>query len=952
MSSLSTNLKVNSDGYLYIPYSEDFNFGSGDFTIEFWVKFNSWSDAKSILTKGWPASGSDSFLIYTEGGSKVTFYASSNGSGWQVSSSQNIINDVSLNKWYYITVTRSGSTFRTFSNGVQTASWTNANAIFNNVSHGIAIGNSETGSHPVDCNIDGLRITKGICRYTSNFSLPFNDASLVTEGAFKDLSRSPKRVVNNNYVSTNQNIKQFGDSSAYFNGSSYLSVLGDKAWQLGTDDFTVEAWINPDTVTNTRSIAGNYDGADGGWRLAVGSPVGVPVYGPTVSFEATNGGTEVDVIISGVLEITRGNQGGIYNIAIESEYNGNPGNTEWNKDGWNNYCASNLSYGTWYNVAGPRAFNRNISDMYTAELLMKHVPTGRIWAIKFSNWQTNAQGGAFSYVRKEILSCTVDTSVIQFRNGNSTVIEKSITPPLASGTWYHLAATRNNNNFRLFLDGNEIGSSTAINDNISRVNSNGLTVGASRSSSGSVTNTYQGYIDDLRITKGTARYSASFPRPAAPAPNLGLGPIAPSSPSGLAVTERDNVFKVSLTPPTFDGRSPITAYNFQYSEDGSTWNNTSVVSDPYYDKVSLLLPMTGSNNSTIIVDDSKHNHNVSLVGNVKVVSSESWFGNGSVIFDGTSDNLVIQNNPVFDLTNQDWTIEAWIRPTGNWSKYNNIITKRGNGGGEGTGCDFQLYLGINNGVLGFYNDIVSIKESSAIPLVNMWNHVAAVRNGRIITLYLNGISVLNFVSDTLYTTNRKVYVGGWPASNGGNDYFYGNMNDVRVTKGVARYTSNFDPRTLPQAPANRVTGLSTLGTPYSFRARSVNSIGSSDYSSSTTSVISTLGAPSNLNVITDDNRAYVNWTAPTANNSAIKDYAVQYKSDGESTWTNYAHTPSIDTSIMVSGLLVGTSYSFQVAAINIAGTGSYVSTASSVLTALRQDNTYNKTRLLLHLDSN
>jgi hypothetical protein len=362
--------------------------------------------------------------------------------------------------------------------------------------------------------------------------------------------------------------------------------------------------------------------------------------------------------------------------------------------------------------------------------------------------------------------------------------------------------------------------------------------------------------------------------------------------------------------------------------------------------------MTGSNNSTIIVDDSKHNHNVGLVGNVKVVSSESWFGNGSVVFDGTNDNLVINNNSVFDLTNQDWTIEAWIRPTGNWSKYNNIITKRGNGGSEGTECDFQLYLGINSGVLGFYNESVGVKESSVTPLANIWNHVAAVRNGSTITLYLNGISVLSFVANALYNTNRKVYVGGWPAANNGSDYFYGNMNDVRVTRGVARYTSNFDPRTLPQAPANRVNGLSTLGTPYTFRARSVNSIGSSDYSSSTTSVISTLGAPSNLNVITDDNRAYVNWTAPTANNSAIKDYAVQYKSDGESTWTNYAHTPSIDTSIMVSGLTVGTSYSFQVAAINIAGTGNYVSTTSSVLTALRQDNTYNKTRLLLHLDSN
>ena len=974
MSSLLTNLKVNSDGYLYIPYSEDFNFGSGDFTIEFWVKFNSWSNAKSILTKGWPASGSDSFLIYTQDGSKVTFYASSNGSGWDVSSNaKSIIDNVVLSKWYHIAITRSGSSFRTFANGTQTTSWTNGSAIYNSASHGIAVGNSETGANPTDCNIDGLRITKGICRYTSNFSLPFNDSSLVTEGAFKDLSRSPKRVVNNNYVSANQSIKQFGDSSAYFSGSSYLSVPGDKSWQLGTDNFTVEAWISPDIVTNTRSIAGNYDGSDGGWRLAVKPPIGTPIYGPEVTFTATNDGSEMDVIIDGVLEITRNNQNGIYNSAVEGSYNSNvsPANTAWNRcqvystcydsyvscpqdsNNWDNICNyASRDYGVWRNYAVLRECNGTgaTSSMIGKELIMKHVPTNRYWAIKFTSWQTGAQGGAFSYVRKEILGCTVDNSVIQFRNGNSTVIEKSVTPPLASGTWYHIAASRTNNSLKLFLDGNEIGSSTTINDNISRVNVNGLTVGASRSSSGSVTDAYQGYIDDLRITKGTARYSASFTKPAAPAPNLGLGPIAPSSPSGLAVTERNNIFKVSLTPPAFDGRSPITSYNFQYSEDGSTWNNTSVVSDPYYDKVSLLLPMTGSNNSTNIVDDSKHNHNVTLVGNVKVVSSESWFGNGSAVFDGTSDNLVIQNNSVFDLTNQDWTIEAWIRPTGDWSKYNAIISKRGNGGSEGTDGDWELYLRQNNGGISFYSaSSGGQQESSAVPVPNIWNHVAAVRNGRIITLYLNGISVLSFSADTLYTANRKVYVGSWP---NGNEYFTGNLSDVRVTKGVARYTSNFDPRNLPQAPANRVNGLSTLGTPYSFRARSVNSIGSSDYSSSTTSAITTLAAPSNLNVITDDDRAYVNWTAPSVNNSAIKDYVVQYKSDSESTWTNYVHTPSIDTSIMVSGLTVGTSYSFQVAAINIAGTGSYVSTASSVLTALRQDSTYNKTRLLLHLDSN
>ena len=819
MSSLLTNLKVNSDGYLYIPYSEDFNFGSGDFTIEFWVKFNSWSNDKSILTKGWGNVSTGSFLVYTSL-NRILFYASDNGSGWTIASAQLVAN-VTTNKWYHIAITRSGSTFRTFANGIQTASWTNGAALYNSTGQGIAVGNSDDGVYPVDCNIDGLRITKGICRYTSNFSLPFNDTSLVTEGAFKDRSRFSKRVVNNNYVSANQSIKKFGDSSGQFTRSSnqFLTVPNtNNAFAFGADDFTIELWAYLNSIPS-----------------GSGYPAGYWLCG-------------------------------------------------------------------WGDVNSNTGFDFYLTD-------------------------TN-----------------IIMSIADFASTPVSGVHNMVTEQ-----WYHLCAVRSGTSIKLYVNGIEVASATT---SVSACSPGSHIAIAAAEPTGATSGNFDGYIDDFRITKGVARYTSSFVVPAAPAPNLGLGPIAPSSPSGLAVTERDNIFKVSLTPPAFDGRSPITSYSFQYSENGSTWNNTSVVSDPYYDKVSLLLPMTGSNNSTIIVDDSKHNHSIGLVGNVKIVSSESWFGNGSAVFDGTSDNLVIQNNPVFDLTNQDWTIEAWIRPTGNWSKYNNIITKRGNGGDEGTGCDFQLYLGINNGVLGFYNDIVSIKESSAIPLVNIWNHVAAVRNGRIITLYLNGISVLSFSGDTLYTTNRKVYVGGWPASNGGNDYFYGNMNDVRVTKGVARYTSNFDPRNLPQAPANRVNGLSTLGTPYIFRARSVNSVGSSEYSSSTTSAITTLAAPSNLNVITDDDRAYVSWTAPTANNSAIKDYAVQYKSDGESTWTNYAHTPSIDTSIMVSGLLVGTSYSFQVAAINIAGTGSYVSTASSVLTALRQDNTYNKTRLLLHLDSN
>lgn len=1031
---LPSNLRVSNNSYLRVPHSEDFNFGSGDFTIEFWIKFNSWANDRAVLTKGWPSSGAAAFFIYVHNNSRMAFYSSSNGGNWDIADSVTIATGLVINTWYHVAITRSGSTLRTFINGSLTSSWNNGAALVNNVSKSLTIGNGDTGQHPIDGWIDGLRISKGVARYTSGFvPSPLDPA---TTSSFDDSSRFNKPVGNKGPTIVSSAQSQFGGSSGYFNGSSYLSVPGDKAWQFGTNDFTVEGWINPNEISSTiQSIVGNYDGADGGWRLGVKAGLSEPPTALLLHFNGNNGSTNIidsstnkeSISTNGSVQISttqnmfggsslklggtsdyldglsgvdlssgsytvefwflaeQNNAGDNYSI-LNGNYSSLPYRwtldigvgsnkiyprfiTEWNSTVMNGEAAYTL--GSWAHIAYVNNIATNNLAIYINGV--KVTERSAVNLTKYSTMQIGRNSGNYQnvgpYYIDELRISPIavytanftppssalpdpasNNSVIQFRNGNSSIIEKTVTPPLSAGTWYHIAASRNNNDLKLFVDGNLLGSGSGFTADLNRINTNGLTIGSSRSSSNVVSDAYKGYIDDLRITKGVARYTASFARPAAPAPALGPAPIAPNSPTGLAVTERDNIFKVSLTPPSFDGRSPITSYNFQYSTDGSTWNNVSSVSDPHYDKVSLLLPMTGSNNSFNIFDDSKYNHNVSIVGDTKISTAQSWFNNGSAVFDGSVDNLVIENNTAFDLRNQDWTIEGWIRPTGNWSKYNTIISKRGNGGSEGTDSDWQLYLRQSNGVLSFYSATPGgQQESGSAPYINVWNHVAAVRNGRTITLYLNGISVLSFLAETAYTTNRKVYVGGWPA---GNEYFYGHMNDIRVTKGVARYTSNFDPRLLTQAPANRVTGLSTVGTPYTFRARAVNSIGSSQYSTSTSSAIATLSAPTNLNVIPDSDKAYLSWTAPSANNSAIRDYSVQYSSDNGNTWTDYIHNASISTSIVVDGLTIGTSYSFRVAAVNMAGIGTYVSSASPVLTALRQDNTYNKTRLLLHLDSN
>lgn len=1196
----SIRLDSSSNSRLYIPHNADFDFGNGDFTIEFWFKLNSYTDGRAFLTKGWPATGSSAFLFYANGSNGMSFYAADGPNSWNIAQNVGIGSSLSMNTWYHAAVTRSGNTFKTFLNGTVINTWTSSGTLYGNSSHGLSIGNGETLGHPTDFWIDNLKIYKGLAKYTGNFTPSEDEVNAIA--SFDDASRFNKPVGNKGPTIISTAVSKFGGASAYFDGNSYLSVPGDKAWQLGTEDFTVEAWINPDSINGTKAVVGNYDGTDGGWRLAIGSPStgGTVTYGPEVSFTATNYGNEVDVIIPGVLEITRGDQQGIYNSAVESSYNSSssPANTVWNRcreyqqgwwglpgccvedsNNWTNICNyATRSYGNWKDYGVVRNCYQT-TQIVNKELIMKHVPTNRYWALKFTSWQSGG-GGAFSYTRKEILGCTTDSSIVQFRNGNSTIIEKSVTPPLASGTWYHLAASRSSNSLKLFLDGNElgapaadphynnvslllhmggsngstsfidssstpktitvngnaqisttqskfdgssayfdgngdylslsnpdfsfgtgdftieawvyssdvssttqkgwiqisnnvgglstsyangivsafgisgdgntsltgsvgvnigntwIGATTAVitpnqwhniaisrnsgfvrlfvdgvtvasgvadgdctgqylsvggyynnsyllngyidelritkgvgrytsnftpsnipffpnsiifSDNISRVNSNGLTIGSSRSSSNTVTDSYKGYIDDLRITKGLARYVSNFLAPISAFATLGPSASVPGPVSGLSVNERDSVFRVNITPPSFDGRAPITSYGIQYSEDGSNWNNTTVSVDPNYDKVSLLLPMTGINNTYSIYDDSKNNHNVGLVGDTRIVSAQGWFDSSSTVFDGTNDNLVINNHSSFDLRNQDWTIEAWIRPTGDWSKTRTIISKRGIGGSEGTDGDWQLYLHPNNGFLSFYSASTSTQISSASPMLNTWNHIAATRNGTLITLYLNGLSILSFNGDTSYTTDRKLYIGGWPAAD---DYFNGHMNDVRVTRGVARYTSNFDPRLLTQAPANRIYNLTTVGTPYVFRARAQNSAGFGSYGSAVSTAVSTLGAPTNLTVIPDNDKAYVTWSAPSPNNSAIRDYSIQYSTNGGTSWTNYSHTASIDTSIVVSGLANNTSYDFRVAAINIAGTGSYVTSSSPVLTALRQDNTYNKTRLLLHLDGN
>jgi hypothetical protein len=102
---------------------------------------------------------------------------------------------------------------------------------------------------------------------------------------------------------------------------------------------------------------------------------------------------------------------------------------------------------------------------------------------------------------------TVKIAFFYTTNGSSTSTI-SAAQTFSTGVWYHVAYVRNGSSFRLFVDGTEKTAGATISGTLF----NGTApFNVGRTADGS--NFLNGYIDDLRITKGVARYTANFTAP-------------------------------------------------------------------------------------------------------------------------------------------------------------------------------------------------------------------------------------------------------------------------------------------------------------------------------------------------------------------------------------------------------------------------------------------------------
>jgi hypothetical protein len=274
--SLNTNMtgSVSFNGttqYLVFPLNEAFNLSTGDFTFEAWIMPTNATIPQWACIFGGVNFGSSSDYVFQAGsGPNVGNYPYANFTNSQA---DNINSSVALVpfKWQHIALTRKAGVFAMFIDGVLTGTYYNpTNSMNNTLQKGIGGGYNGNVNTLFPGYISNVRLVKGLAVYSGIWDSPNTALTTTSQNANSSQvslltaqsativdnstgnSGSPFTITNNNTVTSGNSIIPFAGTYSYqFNGSNYLTVPNNAAFQFGTGEFTVEMWVRPTALADT-----------------------------------------------------------------------------------------------------------------------------------------------------------------------------------------------------------------------------------------------------------------------------------------------------------------------------------------------------------------------------------------------------------------------------------------------------------------------------------------------------------------------------------------------------------------------------------------------------------------------------------------------------------------------------------------------------------------------------
>ena len=276
----------------------------------------------------------------------------------------------------------------------------------------------------------------------------------------------------------------------------------------------------------------------------------------------------------------------------------------------------------------------------------------------------------------------------------------------------------------------------------------------------------------------------------------------------LAVSKQSNVYRAFINGvqvgSNVTNSTSITSSTYEIA---ALVGNTSVLLIGYMSNLRLLIgtalytanftpptaPLTAITNTSLLLNgtnagifDNAINNNLTTVGNAQVSTSVTKYGTGSMYFDGTGDWLTSPDTPNLQLGTGNFTIEGWV--------YLNAVGAARGFVSKGTSTTgWSLSTNSSNQVVFSYTS--STITSTGTLSVSTWYFITVVREGagtNQTKIYINGTNDGTGTVATDFNQTSIMYVG---ADRVGGSALNGYIDDLRITKGVARYTANFTPPT-------------------------------------------------------------------------------------------------------------------------------------------------------------